>query len=292
MRGHRELLVGDSDRRLIVAPPQHHKLSWIGHPASLTAMLACPASRIVMNADNAISPNAGRSAFAVRLARILWRLAVDRSYRNLVWLRFVRPKGAFQPFNDTRANRYPVIFSFVRSRLGDGDDIKILSFGCSTGEEVFSLRDYFPHATIKGIDINPANIAACRRRSNKIRDGAISFEIASSTMEEADASFDAIFCMAVLRHGDLGAPGVTRCDHLLRFEDFAKTVADFKRCLKPGGLLIIHHSNFRLSDTPSAGAFETIMRTKHSAVPRTPLFGPDHRLLPNDDYPDTVFRKK
>ena len=49
-----------------------------------------------------------------------------------------------------------------------------------------------------------------------------------------------------------GLPGVTRCDHLIRFEDFARAVADFERCLKPGGLLIIRHSNFRLRDAPMA----------------------------------------
>jgi hypothetical protein len=31
--------------------------------------------------------------------------------------------------------------------------------------------------------------------------------------------YDAIFAMAMLRHGSLDLPGVTRCDHLLRFYD-------------------------------------------------------------------------
>jgi hypothetical protein len=82
--------------------------------------------------------------------------------------------------------------------------------------------------------------------------------------------------------------GVTRCDPLLRFEDFARAVADFDRCLKPGGLLIIRHSHFRLCDAPVGARFETILR-----VPQKPfLFGPDNRLLPDCEYPDTVFRKK
>jgi hypothetical protein len=87
--------------------------------------------------------------------------------------------------------------------------------------------------------------------------------------------------MAVLRHGSLGLPGVTRCDHLIRFEDFARAVADFERCLKPGGLLIIRHSNFRLCDAPVACAFETILQLPADAG--TPLFGSDNRLLPIAD---------
>jgi len=234
-----------------------------------------------------------RSAVAVRILRKLWRLAVDRPYRNVMWLHLLRPKSAFQPFSTTRADRYPRIFDFVRTQLGAGSEAKILSYGCSTGEEVFSLRDYFPRAAIKGIDINPGNIAVCRRRLEQTSDASLSFETASSTSAEAAASYDAIFAMAVLRHGDLAAPGVTRCDHLIRFEDFAKTVSDFRRCIKPGGLLIIRYSNFRLCDTPVAVDFETLLSVKLPAnAKKTPLFDLNNRLMEGVEYPDTVFRKR
>lgn len=189
------------------------------------------------------------------------------------------------------SDRYPVIFSFVQSTLGRDSAIKILSYGCSTGEEVFSLRNYFPHATIKGIDINAANIAVCRRRLSAAPGARITFERAASSAQESSAAYDAIFCMAVLRHGSLGLAGVTRCDPLLRFEDFARAVADFDRCLKPGGLLIIRHSHFRLCDAPVGARFETILRVPLGAQ-KPFLFGPDNRLLTDCEYPDTVFRKK
>lgn len=236
------------------------------------------------------APAVARSPLPVRAIRRLRRLVVDRVYRNVMWLYFVRPKGAFQPFNDTLRDRYPEIFSFVQSQLGAAGKLKILSYGCSTGDEVFSLRRYFPSATIKGIDINRANIAICRRRLKQLPDPEISFTTARSANAEPSASFDAIFAMAVLRHGSLGLPGVTRCDHLIRFEDFARAVADFERCLKPGGLLIIRHSNFRLCDAPAGQRFETVMRLATGS--KTPLFGPDNRLRLDCEYPDTVFRKK
>lgn len=229
----------------------------------------------------------------VRAARKLWRLLTDRPYRNLMWLYLVRPQGAFQPFADTAIDRYPRIFRFVQSQLGGDRELKILSFGCATGEEVFSLRNYFPNAAIKGLDINPGNIAICRRRLRQNPDAAISFVTANSTRAEPDAAYDAIFAMAVLRHGSLGMPGVARCDHLLRFAEFAGAVADFKRCLKPGGLLAIRHSNFRLADTPAAVDFETMLRLPlPDQARKTPLFGPDNCLLEGIEYPDTVFRKK
>jgi SAM-dependent methyltransferase len=236
------------------------------------------------------APIKRRSPFLLRAARGLWRLATDHIYRNVKWLYFFRPKGAFQPFNDTLDDRYPDIFAFVQAELSSASKVNILSYGCSVGDEVFSLRRYFPRATIKGLDINPANIAVCRRRLKNSPDAAIAFATAHSAAAEPSASFDAIFAMAVLRHGSLGLPGVTRCDHLIRFEEFAHAVADFERCLKPGGLLIVRHSNFRLGDAPAGRAFETILRLPSG--PGTPLFGPDNQRLTDCDYPDTVFRKK
>jgi SAM-dependent methyltransferase len=222
--------------------------------------------------------------------RKLWRLAVDGPYRNMMWLRWRQPAGAFQPYNDTEPNRYPRIFEFVQHLLGAQSELRILSFGCATGEEVFSLRRYFPHAAIKGIDVNTGSIAVARAVLARDPDAMLSFESADSTTAEPAAAYDAIFCMAVLRHGDLALPGVTRCDHLIRFEHFAAKVADFSRCLKLGGLLIIRHSNFRLCDAPAGAAFETILRVPIRGR-TTPLFGPDNVLIEGGEYPDTVFRK-
>jgi len=234
---------------------------------------------------------AKRPPFIVRAIRALWRLATDRSYRNVMWALWFRPEAVFQPINYTAPNRYPRIFRFVQSNLGADSEVRILSFGCSTGDEVFSLRQYFPRAAIKGIDINPANIAACKRDARKGRDDAVAFDVASSTGSEPAGTYDAIFCMAVLRHGSLARPGVTCCDHLIRFSDFAATVADFNRCLKPGGFLAIVHSNFRFGDTATSAVFEPVLKRRPSRD--TPLFGPDNIRLPAPDgNVDVVFRKR
>ncbi len=242
-----------------------------------------------MTDSGTAQPSNARRPFALRLARALRRLATDRVFRNATWLQWVRPTGLFQPFNDTVEDRYPKLFEFVQAQLGGDSAVHILSFGCSTGEEVFTLRRYFPRAAIKGIDINPVNVAAAGKRLAAAPDAGLSFVRAGSTAGEQDASYDAIFCLAVLRHGSLKRPGITRCDHLIRFEDFAAAVADFHRCLKPGGLLAIRFSNFRLRDAPVSTQFETLLRLDYKA--HLPLFGPDNRLLKDAKYPDVVFRK-
>ncbi len=67
-------------------------------------------------------------------------------------------------------------------------------------------------------------------------------------------------------------------------------IEGFARSLRPGGLLIIRHSNFRLGDTRAGAAFRTILQLRDTTG-SCPIFGPDNRLIADADYPDTVFRK-
>jgi trans-aconitate methyltransferase len=225
--------------------------------------------------------------------RKLRRFITDRTYRETRWFYRPRPAGLMQPSNVTAPDRYPETFAFVQAQLGVDSVVNILSFGCSTGEEVFSLRHYFPRAAIKGVDANPGNIAVCRRRLKSVNDANITFEAAATLAAESAAAYDAIFCMAVLRHGELGRRRAVRSDHLLPFELFAQAVESFSRCLKPGGLLAMRHSNFRLRDAPRGVDFETVLReVADDPANTTPLFGPDNQFLPDAIYPDTVFRKK
>jgi len=99
--------------------------------------------------------------------------------------------------------------------------------------------------------------------------------------------------MAVLRHGGLQAGPAPCCARLIRFAAFERTVEDFARCLKPGGFLAIVHSNFRFSDTAVAAAFDVVMHSgRDRPNPKTPLYGPDDRLLPGAVYREIIFRKR
>jgi SAM-dependent methyltransferase len=192
----------------------------------------------------------------------------------------IRRRGQFARDSATRRDRYPLAFQFARRWLGDKDDLRILSFGCSSGEEVLTLCSYFPSAAIKGIDIEPRRIALARTVA--IGRADITFEVAGTAAHEPAGIYDAIFCMAVFRDPVLDLPGTSRVVGPLTFEAFEAEVGELVRCLKPGGLLLAAHSNFRVSDTRAAAQLELVLHADPPGSGLTPgLYGPTGSRLEN-----------
>ncbi len=215
-----------------------------------------------------------------------------RETRYALRRRFRRPiAGRFQPYTYTLPDRYPWLFLFAAKSLSDRQSLRLLSFGCSRGEEAFALRRYFPAAVIKGIDIDPRNIALCRKRAGRNTVG-VTFAVSATTKGEPTESYDAIFCLAVLVHGDLTTFGAQRSDPLLRFEDFECLVTDFARCLKPGGLLLLHTCNFRFCDTAVAQQFDTVLEADPSHMAIDVKFDRDNKLMKGVQYCAVAFRKR
>jgi SAM-dependent methyltransferase len=200
--------------------------------------------------------------------------------------------GRFQAYSHTLPDRYPWIFEFIRSRVADEAATRLLSFGCSRGDEVFSLRKYFPAAAIKGIDIDPRNIELCFARLTSANSRTTCFVAASDTQAETSGSYDAIFCLAVLCLGDLTTSGAQRSDPRLKFEDFDRMVADFARCLKPRGILVLHTTNFRFCDSSVAGDFDVVLEADAAQLAPDVLFDRDNKLITGARYHPVAFRKR
>jgi SAM-dependent methyltransferase len=141
----------------------------------------------------------------------------------------------------TALNRYPEIFAAAAEAAPDAR--RILSFGCASGEECVSLAGYFPKAKIIGADINPVILLkAMKHRTDRIR-----FVYASDRILSRLDAFDAVFCMAVLRSAG----------HY-PFEIFEERALFLETLVRPGGLLIIHNSPYRFSDTARRGTYEIV----------------------------------
>jgi hypothetical protein len=119
---------------------------------------------------------AGRILGSAKLfSDVVFVSRVRRSY--LLELR--KPVNLFQPHNDTALDRYPEVFDFLRGQIGERPDVRLPSFGCWIGDEVF-----FPSASITGIDISAGHIRDCRRRQRGEGDNLMCFRHASSAEDE------------------------------------------------------------------------------------------------------------
>jgi SAM-dependent methyltransferase len=220
---------------------------------------------------------------------LLKALATGGERREAAVAIITRPPNLFQPYTTTSANRYPDELAVVADALGT-DEPRILSFGCASGEELLSLRFAFPRAVIHGIDINPLAVRAARRRV--ARDGGIT--VSRGGEAPPGEAYDVVLALAVFRHAALNdAP--PSCAGVLAFADFERTVTGLSACVRPGGLLVLRHANFRFADCAVAGEYDVIKTGYLSAgeggLP-TPLYDRENRLIGTEPRDDGVYRKR
>lgn len=154
----------------------------------------------------------------------------------------------------TSANRYPELFLESVKATPKNVHPKILSYGCSSGEECFTLADYFPQSQIVGVDINKANLRKANRRNSR---GGIKFLLSSDENIRAEGPYDLIYALSVLCRWD-DTRYVTNCEQIYPFSKYEETVSSLVANLKINGLLIIYNSNFRFEDTRMFSCFEIV----------------------------------
>jgi hypothetical protein len=189
--------------------------------------------------------------------------------------------GIHQLSNKTSFDRYPQIFAAATAALPNPQ--RILSFGCSTGEECVTLQRYFPFAEITGTDINPINLLkAMKHRNDRIR-----FVYGNENTLSMRGLFDAIFCLTVLR--DTRLDGLPSIREVYPFERFDERVRFLHSLLRPQGLMIFYGNMYRFCDTSVAYHYQAIPLV-HTPHGRNITFTRDGT---NDglQYLDVLFRK-
>jgi hypothetical protein len=165
----------------------------------------------------------------------------------------MRAKGVLR--NLRRGNYAKVVAALAAAATAAPDARRILSFGCSTGEECASLAQYFPKAENVGAEINVLSLLkAMKKRSDRIR-----FVYSSDRILSRLGGFDVVFCMAVLR-----APKKQQRLGNYPFEVFEERALFLESLARPGGLFVIHNSMYRFSDTAHRGSYDRIpVAAKH-----------------------------
>jgi SAM-dependent methyltransferase len=219
----------------------------------------------------------------------LRRFVLSRRIRSQVLTRLRHKDRHFQGETASYEDRYPALFAECQKRFADLPRPKILSFGCATGEEVFSLGGYLPQAEIVGVDINSWCLKQCVRRNTSER---LRF-LHSLSPEFAEMNgFDAIFCMAVFQRTEHRIDGAQPTHTGFTFERFQAEVGMLDRKLKPGGLFFLDQCDFSFEQTEIAGRYTPLEFEGNRVLRDRLLFGRDNRVMASEHYSLRCFVKQ
>jgi len=187
----------------------------------------------------------------------------------------------------TGYDRYPALFAGVQS-LAAVEDMRVLSFGCSTGEEVETLARYFPTARIVGADVAPFPLRRAERRCRNLSNVSL---VNSARVPLADlALFDVVFALSVLcRYPE--TRDLVDSSGIYPFEGFEQVLDELAGLLARNGLLVIYNSNYRFTDSRTAKIFEPVEMDGLTESGFVPKFGPTGQRLKDQEYPYCAFRK-
>ena len=226
---------------------------------------------------------------AARLRRALWVRAMDAALllrtadgRALLWTRLRHRRGLHQTAPYTWLNRYPRLFDLAAKLLPNAQ--RILSFGCSIGAELISLRRRFPNAEIVGAEINPRTRALAEQRV------AADPRIIVVPPESIAGRFDLVFALSVLQRDPHGLKNEMEGRHLAArypFARFEAGVRDLTALLRRGGFLVVANTLYRVEDSSAAAELEPLAASPRMA--RVMLTPEGERIA--DPVARTVFRK-
>jgi methyltransferase family protein len=220
---------------------------------------------------------AGRAVYySLRPFRLLFLFVTNSRFRSEYLAGFKFGGNFHQHSAFTKENRYPIVFAACQRYLRSRTNLSILSFGCSTGDEVETIGMYLPYARVMGVDINEWCIQECKK---KYVNSNFSFIMRFSGEFDASGNFDAVFCMAVFQRTENRLSKDNSRSKGFSFEQFEKEVLMLDAKLKPGGLFIIDHADFSFTDAVPPGSYRPLDFENNRLKRKRPLFDRNNRKI-------------
>jgi len=197
-----------------------------------------------------------------------------------------------QRSHTTAYNRHPRMFRLAAASVSKKlrpEELKILSYGCSTGEEPHCLSTmYFPGARVIGMDVSERVLEQARQKHSA---EGIEYVLSTASNLSRYGPYDCITAMSVLCRWP-ASENLDDISGLYTFSQFEDAVRDLDANLRVEGILVIFNSNFNFLDTVFASRYEVIPMTLEQHNGYVHRFGRDNRRLENYVGNDCVYRKK
>ncbi len=226
--------------------------------------------------------------FSILKLYLLFKFAFNNRYRSEVITKLVYNRELHQISTFTKANRYPYLFSVCKEYFKNQNESKILSFGCSTGEEVKSIRDNITNAKIYGVDINKYCLKKCKKNYSHEKN---KFYNSLSRQFENLNDLDAIFCLAVFQRA------TNRNKHLIdnnlqyNFNKFEDQIIILDKKLKRGGLLFIDQCDFNFLETSLKDNYKPLHVANNRIQRDRPLFNKENIKISSTNNSYRIFQK-
>jgi len=177
-----------------------------------------------------------------------------------------------QTNNKTFLARYWAETSLLSRYKCSSKDLSILSFGCSTGEELLTLKILFPNANLFGCDIDWRNLQIAR---GLLGNNATIFQSRGIEIIR-NGPYDIILCNSVLLSHTKITNGIKRG---IPPEVWIDALAELDSTLKPGGLLQIINTNIPFRFHPVACNYEALQSPLISSPNFVDMFDIDDNHL-------------
>lgn len=158
--------------------------------------------------------------------------------------------------------------------------LRILSFGCSQGDELITLRMMFPKDRIFGCDIKETSLNAVRAV-----DHLAEVFISSFDNIRRHGPYDLILAYSSLCVHPL--PAGKKISELFPFTLFDEIISLFAETLRPGGILLTRNTSYLISHTSSGDAFAAVECPEIVSNGFVDIYAPDGHVLVSS-YQSTV----
>jgi chemotaxis methyl-accepting protein methylase len=187
----------------------------------------------------------------------------------------------WQKSHFTVYNRHPELFDSIKQfymHEHNSEPQRILSFGCSNGSEALTmLQEYFPRATVVGVDIDDEILEHARNATQKYANQTIFLNANTSNKTAADyGPYDVVLANNVLCRFPSETP--TRD---FTFEAFEAALRELDHLVKVDGVLMIYNNQYRVEDMNYEFVQRyVVMQTPHllQCRPQVPQFRPNNDM--------------